>query len=95
MEVSMKYLIKVKVNLDTLSEFVQKLQNGELDRSCVRGETYCLNDDPSVGYSVWEVGSREEFAKKFSPWRQFYTNVELSEVISPNEAMQLLFSQKI
>jgi hypothetical protein len=61
----------------------------------VRGETYCLNDDPSVGYSIWEVESKGEFEEKVSPWRQFYTNVELSEVISPNEAMQLLFSQKV
>ena len=94
MEAEMKYLVKVKVNVDTLPEFGQKLQKGELDRSCVRGETYCLNDDPAIGYSVWEVKSEEEFERKFNPWRQFYSNVELFEVISPVEAMQRLFSQQ-
>ncbi len=89
----MNYLVKVKVNVETLSEFGQKLQKGELDRSCVKGETYCLNDDPSIGYSIWEVDSKEEFDQKFSAWRKYYSTVELSEIISPNEAMQRLFSQ--
>lgn len=89
----MNYLVKVKVNLETLAEFGQKLQNGELDRSCIVSETYCLNDNPAVGYSVWEVNSKEEFDKKFNAWRQFYSDVELSEVITPNEAMQRLFSR--
>ena len=89
----MNYLVKVKVNMVTLAEFGQKLQRGELDRSCVIGETYCLNDDPSIGFSIWKVSSEEEFEKKFSAWRQFYTEIELSKVISPIEAMQRLVSQ--
>jgi hypothetical protein len=86
----MKYLVKVKVNVATMSEFAQALRDGELDRTCVRGETYCTKDDPSVGYSVWETQSREEFDEKFAPWRRFYSWVEAAEVISPAEAMNLL-----
>ena len=76
----MKYLVKVKVNVSTMMEFGQKLQKGELDRSCIRGETYCLKDDPSIGYSIWEAETKEEFENKFHPWRQYYSNVELNEV---------------
>ena len=90
----MNYLVKVRVNVETLLEFGQKLQKGHLDRSCIRGETFCLKDDPAIGFSIWEVSSKEEFEKKFSAWRQFYTDVELSEVISPNEAMQRLIIQR-
>jgi hypothetical protein len=89
----MKFLVKVKVNLKTMMEFGQKLKKGELDRSCIRGETYCINDDPSIGYSIWESKNKEEFEKYFNPWRQYYENTEVSEVISPDEAMKLLMSK--
>ena len=89
----MKFLVKVKVNESTLLEFGQKLQQGDLDRSCIRGETYCTKIDPVVGYSIWEVKSREEFEEKFGPWRRYYKETEINEVISPNEAMKLLISK--
>jgi hypothetical protein len=89
----MIFLVKVKVNVSTMIEFGEKLQDGELDRSCIKGETYCIKDDPSVGYSIWEAGTKEEFEKKFNPWKQYYENTEVTEVISPNEAMKILSSK--
>lgn len=89
----MKFLVKVKVNLQTIAEFGQRLQNGELDRSCIRGETHCIKNDPAVGYSIWEAESDDEFTKKFNPWRQYYEEVEVNEVITPNEAMIGLLSK--
>ena len=86
----MKLLVKVKVNLKTMGEFGQKLQKGDLDRSCIRGETYCIKNDPAVGYSIWETENRAEFDEKFSPWMPYYEKVEVDEVISPNEAMKFL-----
>jgi hypothetical protein len=86
----MKYLVKVKVNVSTMMEFGEKLQKGELDRSCIKGETYCLKEDPSIGYSIWESETQEEFEKKFHPWKQYYSKMEIKEVISPDEAMRLL-----
>jgi hypothetical protein len=90
----MKYLVKVKVNVSTMMEFGQKLQKGELDRSCIRGETHCLKDDPSVGLSIWEAETKGEFEQKFNQWKLYYSNVEIKEVISPNEAMKLLMVQQ-
>lgn len=89
----MIFLVKVKVNLKSIMEFGQKLQKGELDRSSIKGETYCIKDDPSIGYSIWETKSIKEFEKKFNPWRKYYENTEAIEVISPNEAMKLLFNK--
>jgi hypothetical protein len=86
----MMFLVRVKVNLETLGEFGQALRKGELDRGCIIGETYCLKSDPSVGYSVWEAATKSEFDVKFSGWRRYYEQVEVIESISPNEAMQLL-----
>jgi hypothetical protein len=88
----MKYLVKVKVDVSSMMEFGQKLQKGELDRSCIKGETYCLKEDPSVGYSIWESETKGEFEQKFNPWKVYYSYVEIKEIISPNEAMKLLMS---
>ncbi len=88
----MNFLVKVRVNMKTMGEFGQKLMKNEMDRSCIRGETYCLKDDPSVGYSIWEVKDRCEFDKKFGPWKQFYESTEITEVVSPNDAMKMLLA---
>ncbi|MBN2012194.1 hypothetical protein JW960_22890 [candidate division KSB1 bacterium] len=88
----MKFLVKATVNVDTMLEFGKKLQNNELDRSYIRGETYCTKDNPAVGYSIWEADSREEFEEKFAQWKQFYLYTETYEVISPGEAMKLLMA---
>lgn len=87
---AMKFLVKVRVNVSTMSEFGAALGAGALDRSAIRGETYCLADDPAVGYSVWETSGREELDARFGPWRRFYRETEVVEVISPQEAMEKL-----
>jgi len=74
-------------------EFGQKLQKGELDRSLIKSETYCLSTDPAVGYSVWEAEKRDQFDQVFMDWKHFYSETEVSEVISPGEAMQLLMKK--
>jgi hypothetical protein len=86
----MRFLVRVRVNKATLMEFGSKLQGGDLDRSCIRGETFCVKDDPAVGYSVWEAEDREQFEKIFGPWRPYYTDVEVTEVITPLEAFARL-----
>ena len=62
----MLFQVKVRVDLSKMKEFGQKLQMNELDRSCIRGETYCLKDDPAVGFSIWEIDTTEEFETKFA-----------------------------
>jgi len=89
----MQYLVRVSVNRAKLAEFGQKLQKGELDRSLVRSETYCLKKDPAVGYSIWEAEDREAFDKVFSTWQNYYSETEILEVIGPNEAMRLLMEK--
>jgi hypothetical protein len=91
----MQFLVKVRVDLSKMAEFGQKLQRGELDRSCIRGETYCLQSDPAVGYSIWEADSQNEFEAKFSQWRPYYSSTEIEHVISPMQAMKILFEQNL
>ncbi len=89
----MLFEIRVRVNIPKMAEFARKLQMGELDRSCIRGGTYCLKDDPAVGSSIWETESRAELDAIFSSWRQYYSEVEIREVITPVQAMTVLLSQ--
>jgi hypothetical protein len=89
----MRFLAKVRVNPAKIPDFGRKLQKGELDRRMIQSETYCLFEDPAVGYSVWEAKSRKEFDAVFSTWEPFYSDTEISEVVSPNEAMQMLMKK--
>jgi hypothetical protein len=90
----MLFQVKVRVNLAKMAEFGQKLQRGELDRSGIRGETYCLKNDPAVGFSIWEADTKSEFDSKFAAWRNYYDDVEVNEVITPLEAMMRLFKRE-
>ncbi len=89
----MLFQVKVRVNVAKMAEFGQKLQKGELDRSCIRGETYCLKSDPAIGFSIWEADSKNEFDGIFAPWCNYYDEVEVKEVITPLEAMTMLFKK--
>jgi hypothetical protein len=90
----MKFLVKVKVNTTKLKEFGETLQRNGLDRSCIRGETFCLAEDPAIGYSVWEAENKNEFDTKFKNWKEFYSETDVKEIITPNEAMMKLFSSQ-
>jgi hypothetical protein len=89
----MLFQVKVRVNISNMAEFAQKLMTGELDRSSIRGETYCLKNDPAVGFSIWEVENKNEFDEKFAAWRNYYDDVEVNEVITPLQAMTVLFKK--
>ena len=86
----MIFLVKVHVKLSTLKQFAAALQTRALDNSRVRGETWCLKNEPAVGYSVWDTRDRQDFDARFDPWREYYHEVEISEVITPQEAMVAL-----
>ena len=86
----MRFLVEVRVDLTKMPEFGMKLQKGELNRSLICSETYCLHDDPAVGYSYWQAESRAEFDLVFSEWKPFYSVCKVSEVVSAQEAMILL-----
>ena len=86
----MRYLVKVRVEVAKMAEFGAMLQGNRLDRSAIRGETYCLSEDPAVGYSVWEAEDRVAFDALFSAWRPYYSEADVRELITPAEAMRLL-----
>ncbi len=86
----MYFQVKVRVDVSKMTEFGAKLAAGSLDRSAIRGETFCLAEDPAVGYSVWEADDRDSFDAVFSAWAPYYVDVEVRRMITPVEAMTLL-----
>lgn len=86
----MRFIVKATLNRTKLKEFTGALERGELDSSCVKGETYCLKEEPAAGYNIWEAATREEFESKAHGWRIYCDSFEVTEIITPEEAMGLL-----
>jgi hypothetical protein len=84
------FQVRVRVDVARMAEFGAKLREGSLDRSAIRGETYCLADDPGVGFSVWEARDLAEFETIFAGWKPYYSDTEVRPLITPAEAMMRL-----
>ena len=86
----MYFQVTVRVDITRMAEFGTRFREGSLDRSAIRGETYCLADDPAVGFSVWEARDSAEFEAIFAGWKPFYAETEVRPLITPAEAMTQL-----
>jgi hypothetical protein len=86
----MIFQVRVRVDVTTMAEFGRQLETGALDRSLIRGDTYCLADDPAVGFSVWEAPNLDAFEAAFAAWRPYYTETDVRPLITPAVAMRLL-----
>ena len=88
------FMVKVRVDLNKIPEFGKKIANREFDNSSIKS-TYCLKDDPEVGYSIWEVKDEAEFEKKFNPYRPYHKEIEIFSVVLPAEAQKLIMQKFI
>ena len=88
----MFFQVRVRVDVTRMAEFGAKLQSGALDRSAVRGETWCLADDPAVGFSVWEAEGEAAFEAVFSAWKPYYLETKVRALITPAEALRRLLA---
>jgi hypothetical protein len=88
----MLFFVKVRIDVDQVNELGRALAEGSLDRSALRS-TYCHQYDPEVGLNIWEADDPADFRHRFAPHRAFYRDlVEVTPVITPVEAMQLLIT---
>ncbi len=85
----MFFLVRVRVDVTKLAEFGRRIAAREFDSGSTRW-TFCLKGDPTVGYSIWETASEAEFERKFGPYRPYYREIEVSEVVTPAEAQALI-----
>ena len=90
----MLFFVKVRVDVNKLMEFGQKLQAGDLKTHPL--STYCLKDDASVGLNIWEAENRGAFEKAFAPYKEYYSEVmEIVPIITAQEAQKILVEQLI
>ena len=89
----MRYLVKVRVNLNNtpISGACCRLETWDRSASGVR-RTVC-GRIPAVGFSLWEADGRDELNGDLPAGGPFYSEVESGEVESPGEAMVLLMQQ--
>ncbi len=88
----MLFFVKVRIDINKLAEFGQKLQGGVLRTHPI--STYCLKSDPSIGLNIWEAEDPEAFERAFAPHREYYSAVmEVVPVITPQEAQNILMEQ--
>ena len=86
------FIVKVRIDVNSLAELGVKLQNGELKTDIILF-TYCEKDDPTVGISLWIANDREHFNKLFAPHNEYYKEViDIKEVVTPEESMQLIMA---
>ena len=86
----MFFCVKVRINPSKMTEFGQKLQNGEVDTSHII-MTYCIKDDPEVGISFWHADNEHGFEKVFAQHKEYYKEIlEVIPVITPVESMKLI-----
>lgn len=89
----MLFFVKVRVDLDKLPALGEKIQNNGIDLSKIIS-TYCIQDDPSVGISIWQSESRDEFERIFAPHKEFYSEImEITPVITTEESQKRLMEQ--
>ncbi|MBI2841312.1 MAG: hypothetical protein HYX75_23585 [Acidobacteria bacterium] len=88
----MFFLVKIRVDLGRIAEFGRRIANREFDNSCIRW-IFCLRNDPTVGYSIWETEDEAEFERKLGPYRPYYKELEISPVVLPNEAVEMIMKR--
>lgn len=88
----MLFFVKVRIDIDKLSDLGQKLQAGAFSTHPI--STYCLTEDPAVGLNIWEAEDLDAFEKALAPHREYYSAVmEVTPVITPQEAQRILMTQ--
>ena len=87
-KVEMLFFVKVRVDVDRLAEYGQKLQSGAIDTHPV--STYCLADEPTIGLNIWEAEDRESFEEVFAPHGEYSRVLEIVPVVTAQAAQRIL-----
>ncbi len=83
----MLYQVTVRIDKSKVKEFAMKIMMGQLDRSHMISDSYCLKDDPALLWSVWEADSEDELDTILEDWKKYVTEITVTEVIKPKQAL--------
>lgn len=78
----MLFYVKIQLLMDRMSEMLKKSADGEIPSPAQYSTIYCSAETPGLGYSIFDVESREKLdgiLKKLEPYSKVY---EVAPVIT-------------
>jgi hypothetical protein len=90
----MRFIVKVRIDVSKLAELARLLQDKALDLGGMEW-TYCHEDDPAVGLSLWQAADRAELERRLAPLRPYYAEIlEITPVVTSREAQAALMAAR-
>jgi hypothetical protein len=90
----MQFFVKVRIDGSKLQELGSKLASGAIDVSAMQW-TLCVEQDLTVGMSLWHAADRDELERKIAPLRAYYAEVmEITPVVTSPEAKARLLANR-
>ena len=88
----MQMFVKVRIDRSQLQALAAQLASGALDLRAMQW-TFCVEQDLTVGMSLWQVADREEFERMFAALQPYCAEVlELTPVVTSQEAQARLLA---
>jgi hypothetical protein len=85
----MLFLVKIRWNLDKARELADKMISGEIKEiSLWREDSFCLVDDPSVGFDLYEAADEYDLKRKWFPYEPYGTILEIYPVRRISDIME-------
>ncbi|MCX7708395.1 MAG: hypothetical protein N2484_00940 [Clostridia bacterium] len=81
----MLFYVKIQLRMDKMAEMLEKSSKGEIPSPAKYSTIYCSNAEPGLGYSIFDVDSKEqldEILDKLKPYSEVY---EVAHVITLKE----------
>jgi hypothetical protein len=71
----MLFYVKIQLHMDKMGEMLAKSSRGEIPNPAKYSTIYCDDDKPGLGYSIFNVASREQLddiLAKLEPYSKVY-----------------------
>jgi hypothetical protein len=71
----MLFYVKIQLLMDRMNEMLKKSSDGEIPNPAQYSTIYCSAETPGLGYSIFDVESREtldEILRKLGPFSKVY-----------------------
>jgi hypothetical protein len=81
----MLFYVKIQLKMDKMAEMLEKSSKGEIPSPSDYSTIYCSDSEPGLGYSIFNVESKEQLDKileKLKPYSEVY---EVAHIITLQE----------
>lgn len=81
----MLFYVKIQLKMDKMSEMLERTSRGEIPSPADYSTIYCSDTVPGLGYSIFDVKSKEQLdgiLEELKPYSEVY---ELASIITLSE----------